>query len=136
MTDTAAVEQTLEDRYGTGRKRNVDRRFAWIVVAALVIAGIVFLLFSGWNKGNEVGFQDIGFTQQGELSADVKFQVSAPPQSDVACALEALNTAKATVGWKIVELPRSDDRHRKITENIRMTTPATTAYARDCWIVK
>ena len=58
--------QRLEDRYGTGRRRRLDRRFAWIVAIALLLAGLLFLLFSGWQNGSQVEVQDIGHTKQSE----------------------------------------------------------------------
>ncbi|SJN10525.1 hypothetical protein FM113_09340 [Leucobacter sp. 7(1)] len=128
--------QRLEDRYGTGRRRRLDRRFAWIVAIALLLAGLLFLLFSGWQNGSQVEVQDIGHTKQSELVLDVKFEVSAPPNTPVACAVEALNTAKATVGWKIVELPVTDARTHTVTTRLVTTNPATATTTRECWVVE
>lgn len=130
------VALVLEDRYGTGRRRRFDRRFAWVVAAALVAAGIGFLLFSGWHETSRVEWQDIGFTKRGELAVDVKYHVSGPPDASVACAVEALNTSKATVGWKVVTLPPSEDRSQILTTDLVLTTPATAASVRECWILE
>ena len=133
---SADQRQALEDRYGTGRRRSIDRRFAWIAAALLVLAGIGFLLFSGWQNTNRVSWQDIGFTRASDFSLDVKFEVSAPPRTPVACAVEALNEAKATVGWKIVELPLTDEHTHAVTTRLITTNPATAATARECWVVE
>ncbi|MCW2289894.1 uncharacterized protein DUF4307 [Leucobacter luti] len=143
MLDTAAAvdaespsTQRLEDRYGTGRSRRFDRRFAWGAAGLLVIAGIAFLIFSGWQSANQVSVQDIGYTKQNDLVLDVKFEVTAPANTPVACAVEALNPAKATVGWKIVELPVTEKRTHVVTTRLVTTNPSTAATARACWVVE
>lgn len=100
------------------------------------MAGVCFLLFSGWQNANRVSWQDIGYTQHDDLNLNVKFEVSAPPGTPVACAVEALNTIKATVGWKIVELPVTDQLTHTITTRLVTTNPATAATARECWVVE
>lgn len=132
----AAPSQTLEDRYGTGRKRRFDRTFAWVTVGVLVLAGAGFFLFSGWQTTNQVSAQDIGYTQTGELTLDMKFEVTAPANTPVACAIEALNTSKATVGWTVVELPVTDQRTHVVTTPLHTTTPATAVTAKECWVVQ
>lgn len=133
---TTAPAQSLEDRYGTGRKRRFDRGFAWSAVGVLVLAGVGFLLFSGWQTTNQVSAQDIGYTKTGELTLDMKFEVTAPAQTPVACAVEALNTSKATVGWTVVELPVTDQRTYVVTTPLHTTTPATAVTAKECWILE
>ena len=133
---SAPAAQSLEDRYGTGRRARFDRRFAWIAAGLLVAAGIAFFVFSGWQQPNRVAFQDIGFTKQGDTSVDVKFQVTTEPNTPVACAVEALNTSKATVGWKIVELPVTEQQSHTVTTRLVVTNPATAVSVRDCWLLE
>lgn len=132
----AASTQSLEDRYGTGRKRRFDRTFAWATAGLLVLAGVGFLAFSGWQTANQVSAQDIGYTKTGELTLDMKFEVTAPAQTPVACAIEALNTSKATVGWTVIELPVTDQRTYVVTTPLHTTTPATAVTAKECWILE
>ena len=132
----SAPAQTLEDRYRTGRKRRFDRTFAWSAAGVLLLAGAGFLLFSGWQTANQVSAQDIGYTKTGELTLDMKFEVTAPAQTPVACAIEALNTSKATVGWTVVELPVTDERTYVVTTPLHTTTPATAVTAKECWILE
>ncbi|MBL3687766.1 DUF4307 domain-containing protein [Leucobacter zeae] len=128
--------QSLEERYGSTRRRRFDRRFAWAAVALLVAAGIAFLVFSGWQDQNRVSLQDIGYAEVEENVLDVKFEVHAPADTPVACAVEALNTSKATIGWKIVEVPASEQREHTVTTRLVTTGPATAATARSCWAVE
>ena len=132
----SASAQSLEDRYGSGRRKSFDRRFGWAAAGLLVVAGIGYLLFSGWQDANRVTVQDIGHTVNDNGSVDVKFEVTSLPNTPVACAVEALNKAKATVGWKVVELPVTDAQTHTITANVITTNPATAATARACWVVE
>lgn len=133
---TPGANETLDDRYGTGRRRRFDRRFAWGAGIALVLAGVAFLLLSGWQQGNLVRVQDIGFEKRGELAADVKFTVSGPPGARMACAVEALSTSKATVGWNVIEIPVSASGDHTVTTRLLTTGPLTAASARECWILE
>lgn len=134
-TSTALAGETLENRYGSGRRGKRDRRFAYGAVAALLAAGVVFLLFSGWETTKQVEWQDIGYTKRSDLVIDIKFELTAPANTPVACAVESLNKAKATVGWKIVEIPPSENRSHTITTKLVSTNPLTAAAVRECWVV-
>lgn len=102
----------------------------------LLAAGVGFLLWSGWEETGRIETQDIGFTKTGEFDVSVKFTVSAPPQTQVACAVEALSTSKAVVGWKVLELPVTEQRSHTITAQLRTTTDATAAHVKECWVVE
>lgn len=135
MSDPAEAQPgTLEDRYGAGRARNVDKRFGYIAAGLLVAAGIVFLVFSGWNEKSTLEFRDIAHAMPDEQTVQVTFTVTAQPEVPVLCAVEALNTSFATVGWKIIDLPLSSERTRTITASVITTNPATTGRVNICWI--
>ncbi|WP_245907498.1 DUF4307 domain-containing protein [Leucobacter massiliensis] len=138
--DPAAAAQggsgSLEDRYGAGRRRRFDRRFAWTAAGLLVLGGVGFLAFSGWQDANRVSWQDIGYTKTDELNLEVKFEVTGPANTPIACAVEALNTVKATVGWKVVELPVTEARTHTVTTPLVTTNPATATTVRTCWVIE
>lgn len=133
---SGAPAQSLEDRYGRGRRSRFDRRFAWTAAGLLVAAGIAFFAFSGWQQANRVSFQDIGFTRQGDTSVDMKFQVTTEANTPVACAVEALNSSKATVGWKVVELPVTEQQSHTVTARVVTTNPVTAVSVRECWVIE
>ena len=135
MSEAAASAQTLEDRYGRGTQRRFDRRFAWIIAGVLLLAGLGILLFSGWQSGSQIEYRDIGAPHKGGSTVTVRFEVTAPAESRVACAVEALSPSFATVGWKVVELPASQDRTRRFTERIATTYPATAGQVKECWLL-
>lgn len=126
--------QPLDERYGTARTRGFDRRFAWAAGALLVIGGVLYLVFGGWQQGTSVSYQDIGRDLVSEQRVDVRFDVTAPAQTPVVCAVQALSDSKATVGWKIVELPVTEERTHRVSTSIATTGPATTGSVRDCWV--
>ncbi|WP_241488020.1 DUF4307 domain-containing protein [Leucobacter japonicus] len=131
-----SATQSLEDRYGTSRRRSFDRRFAWGAAVALVAGGVAFLAFSGWQQTSQVSAQDIGYTKNGDASVDAKFIVTAPANTPVACAIEALNKAKAPVGWKVVEVPVSDATSHTVTTRVITTNPATAVTVQECWVIE
>lgn len=128
--------RALEERYGTARRGRIDRRLGWGIAGALVVAGIGFLFFSEWETANRVDFQDIGYAEAGENSVDFTFDVSGPAPSEVACAVEVLNTSKGTVGWKVVEIPVTDTGTQRVTTNVVLTGAPTAATVRSCWVVE
>lgn len=132
MTDKAAPS-LLEERYGRGRTGRIDKRYAWGIAGTLVLAGIVFVLFGGWQQGTNIEFQELHYEVLNESAVEVDVQVTAPTDETVVCAIEALSAAHGTVGWKIVTVPESDTRMRRFTVTLVTTSPATTGRVRDCW---
>lgn len=128
--------QSLEERYGTSRQLGLDRRVAWIVAALAVAGGLAFLLFSGWREVSAIETQDIGRTFHSDTEVEVRFQVTAPPDTPVACAVEAQNATKAVVGWKVVELPVTEQRTHAVTTSLLTTNRAETGHVRECWALQ
>lgn len=139
MTDAVdargSTEQLLDERYGRGRKRSIDKRFAWIAAGALVLGGLAVLLFGGWQEGTGIDYRDIGYSVVDGRTVSVDAQVTIPTGTDAICAFEALSESKGTVGWKLVELPASDEHTRRFTTTLVTTTPATTGTVKECWAV-
>lgn len=133
MTNPTA-QALLEERYGRGRSRSFDKRFAWAIGGVLVLAGLIFVLFGGWQQGTDIDFQELHYTVVDESTVEVDVQVTAPAGVTVVCALEALSTSHGTVGWKVVTVPNSSDAHtRRFTSTLVTTAPATTGLVRTCW---
>ena len=61
--------------------------------------------------------------------------MTASPGQEVACAVEALNSSFATVGWKIVTLPPSEHRTRTVTQTLVTTNQSNTGTVNSCWIL-
>lgn len=131
---------TLDERYGRtpGARR---RRLLWgaIVGAGVLVAAIAWVVWVGlFTPGAALETRDVGFTlvdEPGQQDAvDVRFEVSTDAGNEVSCALQALDGQFAIVGWKVVELPPSDDRTRQFTERVRTAQDAVTGLIYRCWL--
>lgn len=129
------AQRVLDERYGSTKRRSFDRRFAYGIAGALVAAGLAFLFFSGWQTTSQVSWQDIGYTNVSDRELDVKFEITAPVDTPVACAVEAISSSKGTVGWNIVEVPPSKNLTHTITTRLVIANEAVAATARECWVV-
>jgi hypothetical protein len=129
------VDRKLAERYGRTRSAG-SRRLFWIVVVVVAVAATGLL---GWSTVstaiNSVDADTTGFELVDEHTVEVRFQVSVTPGTPVACALEAQDTEHGIVGWKVVEVPASEDHSRILTERIPTTAEATTGLVRSCWII-
>lgn len=137
MTETAP--SAVADRYGTKRNSRFDRRFGWIAGSIAVLIGIAVLAFGDWYD-QTTSFQNTGFTiadetAAGQNLATARFTVTADPGDRVACAVEAMNTSKATVGWKIIDVPATEKLTQKIETEVVTIGRATTVSAKSCWTV-
>ena len=126
----------LEERYGRGRQIGIDRRIGWGLALVAVVLGLVFVFFSGWQSTSRVEFRTVHYEVVDERTVRVDFEVTAPADARVACAIEALSPSRATVGWSVLELPVVDQRTRRFTETLVTTYGATTGTVRSCWIVE
>ncbi len=138
---TEAASATVADRYGASRSKRWDRRLGWTLASVAIVVGALVIAFGGWRQST-TEFQNIGFTLQNDASetsmhsATTRFEVNADPGVQVSCAVEALNTSKATVGWKIVDLPVIESRSQQVSVDIVTLGPATAAHAKACWPVE
>lgn len=124
------------DRYGKTRKKRLDLWIGSIFAGLLVLGGIAFLAFGGLpTNETSIEFRDIAHNiDDSDTRASLTFEVTAPVQHEVVCQVEALNPSYAVVGSRLVELPKSDDRTRSVTQEVRTHNRATTITVKDCWI--
>ncbi|GAA1326131.1 DUF4307 domain-containing protein [Leucobacter albus] len=139
MTEIAS--ESVADRYGASRSKRWDRRVGWTLASVAIVVGVLVIAFGNWRQST-TEFQNIGFTLNNDsgdaeiFSATTRFEVNAEPGARVSCAVEALNTSKATVGWKVVDLPVIDSRSQTVSVDIVTLGPATAAHAKACWPVE
>lgn len=125
---------SLDERYGRTRHRGVDAKVGWTLAGIGIAIGLAVLLFGGWQNNNTVEGKVQHYNVASDRSVQLDFQVSAPKDTEIACALEALSESKATVGWKVVVLPPSQYLSRDMSETIETTYRATTGTVRSCWV--
>lgn len=129
-SSTAAA---MDARYGRSRARGVDRKIIFSTVGFVIAGVLVWALFGGWGGGSaSIEHNSVGFTISGN-EITLKYQVSAPPNTAVACALEATSQSFASVGWKVIEFEPSSERTREFTETLRTIREPNSASVTYCW---
>lgn len=132
----SAATAAMDARYGRTRSRGVDRKIVFSTIGVVIAGVIIWALFGGWGGGaTTIEHQSIGF-EIAENEITLKYQVSAPPNSRVACALEATSQSFATVGWKVIEFEPSAERTREFSETIRTIREPNSAFVSYCWALE
>jgi hypothetical protein len=128
------TQDKLDERYG--RRRGPARR--WLLGAGIGVAVVIVALF-GWSivQGamDDVDVDTATFEVVDDHSVTLGFQVTAPPGSAIACALEAQDEGHGVVGWRVVELPASEAHSRAFREVIPTTALATSGFVNSCWVL-
>lgn len=132
---TATTE--LDARYGRGRRDTGRTRLLAIVAAAVGVVVVVAWVVWGGLLGPDASLEsrDLGYQIVDDSLVRVEFEVTADAGSPVACAVQALNESFTVVGWKVVELPASDQRTRSFTEDVRTTELAVSGLIYRCWLL-
>ncbi len=127
------TQDMLDERYG--RTRSTGRR--WVIGAFAALGAIVVGLFVWMTVANSLDAVDVdttGFEVVDEHSVVLSFQFTAPVGRAVACAIEAQDEEHGVVGWRVVELPPSEEHVRAFRETIPTTAAATTGFVNSCWV--
>jgi len=131
----SAADALQQDRYGGGsRRRRRDRLTVIIAGSALAAAGLgwgVWALSTG--AVSTVSASDAGYQILDDTTVTVKYTLSAPPGQAVRCALQALSTSKSTIGWRVVDVPPSDQPVRTLSDTVRTVYRPTTGLVWGCW---
>jgi hypothetical protein len=130
------VSAELETRYGrTPARRKRERLFLWVGAAVFVVVLAAWVVWAGLDGSKPtIETQDIGYSVNDEHSVTVRFQVSVPTGTATSCAVEALNETFTVVGWKVIDLPPSDQYTRSFTEDVRTSELSTTGLIYRCWL--
>ncbi|MFC8040402.1 DUF4307 domain-containing protein [Paenarthrobacter sp. NPDC057355] len=133
---------SLANRYG-GQKRAMTRKTKRsIIIAALVVAiGLAAYVATGSAQA-PVTFKDIGYSTVDDTQAEVDYQVTKSPGATAKCAIKALDSKFAVVGWEVVEIGANEpentpDGGRTTIQRttLRTESPAVSGVVDNCWIV-
>ena len=126
----------LDTRYG--RTRSSKNRTRVVVVASALAFAVVFVAWLVWGGllGAPAQFQAVDTAHKvvDSETVDVTWQFTVEPGTDARCAVQALNSTFAIVGWKVVDVPASSVRTRDFTERVLTTEPAVTGLIYRCWL--
>lgn len=138
---TEPANTSLANRYGA-QKRALSPATKRGIAAAAVAAGIAFLAWvSTSNSLSDVSFKDVGYVTVDATLAEVDFQVTREPGATVQCAVKALDSKFAVVGWKVVTVAPSEagstaDGGRTVSQRVSVRTESlsVSGVVDDCWI--
>jgi len=131
---TAEIERKLADRYGRGGAGG-GRRAAWILGGALAAAAVGYIAWVTVSGAlGQVDYDTTGYEHVDDRTVAVSFQVTARPDTPIACVLEAQDVEHGVVGWRVVEYAADPAHTRRFTETVPTTAPATTGFVTSCWI--
>ncbi len=126
----------LAARYG--RTVSARRRTRLVVAASALAFVVVFVAWIVWAgllaPGAQIESTDTGYTITGDDSVTVRWSLNMDPGRTAKCAVQALNSTFAIIGWKIVDVPASTQRTRDFTESVRTTELAVTGLIYRCWL--
>ena len=127
---------TIAARYGRTPDRLRRTRLLAIVAAAgvlvVVVAWVVWAGLLGPQAG--LGTRDLGYALQDDSTIQVRYELTVDAERTTSCAVQALNSDFGIVGWKVVEIPASDQMTRQFTETLRTSEPAVTGLIYRCWL--
>lgn len=129
----------LSDRYGSKPARRPLPRAFWYGLAVLgTVLGILFALWVQSADSRKPTGRDVGFSLTSKDEVSVTFEVAKHPDDTAICALKALNSAAAPVGWTEVAIgPYRDAQGNGIsvqTVTLRTLSEATTVTVDSCWL--
>ena len=127
----------IADRYGRGRPHR--RRDRWLIVGAAAAFAVVLVAWVGWAglDGSKPLVEATDLSHRvlnDERAVEVTWRLSVPSGNETACIVEALNEDFTVVGWKVVEIPASDQPLRTFTERVRVAQEANTGLISHCWL--
>ena len=126
----------LDARYG--RTPSTARRTRLTVIASGIAFVVVFAAWLAWGGllGTPAQFEarNTGFTIDSPAQVTVQWNFTAEPGADARCAVQALNSTFAIIGWKVVDLPAAAARTREFTQSVRTTEKAVTGLIYRCWL--
>jgi hypothetical protein len=135
--ETADVEPLdLDARYG--RSPGLSRRNRYIAIGVAAAFALVFGAWVVWaglaGQPAELEVRTTSEVVSNDSEVTVGFELSVPVGTTSSCAVQALNESFTVVGWKIVDIPASENRTRSFTESVRTTEPAVTGLIYRCWL--
>ena len=138
---TAPADTSLANRYGA-KKRGLSATAKRAIAVVALAVGIGFMAWvSTSNSLTDISFKDIGYSTPDGTLAEVDFQVTREPGTAVQCAVKALDSKFAIVGWKVVDIPAdaregTSDGGRTVTQRVAVRTesPSVSGVVDDCWI--
>ena len=134
------ADTSLANRYGA-QKRRLTPGAKRIIGGTALAVGIGFLAWVSTSQSlSDVSFKDVGYSTTDATLAEVDFQVTREPGTAVKCAVKALDSKFAVVGWKVVDIPPAEadgtaDGGRTVAKRVAVRTESlsVSGVVDSCW---
>lgn len=135
-TRASVRPEDIDERYGrTPKRARRSRRFAWVAAAGFAVVLVAWVVWGGLDATTtSVNAVDTSHSVVDSHTVGVGWRVTLPPGDSARCALQAQNEAHAIVGWKIVEIPASEQRTRAFSTVVNTSELAVTGLIYRCWL--
>ncbi|MGQ4508257.1 DUF4307 domain-containing protein [Dermabacteraceae bacterium P13115] len=122
----------LQDRYGTSVSITGKR----LRLAGIVALGVLFLaavLWVAWSVSSpDVRSKMVSYQHVSDTEMRLEFQVSRAPGTVLSCAVQALDSHRAQVGFANVPVPASDSRDSLVSADVTTVGGAVSAEVMRC----
>lgn len=127
---------SLADRYGnSAQSKRTGRIAAWVASLVTVVAIAAWMIWANpLELGPSASGRNIGHTIVDDSTVAVDFEATVTPGHAFACAVEAVNSAFAIVGWRVVAFDASSTLTQTISTTVKTTEPATAGLVSNCWL--
>lgn len=132
---------SVANRYGTP-KRALSKKAKILWLSALVIVGLAWILWATLGGNTGVDQRLISYQVADPTMTTVDVAITKDPGATAQCAIQALNSSFAVVGWNILTVGPNgtgagDDNGRTTTVRgeVRTDSLAVTGVVDSCWIV-
>ncbi len=140
-TSDSSAATSLTNRYGTPKRRLPKRtQKILLVVAAVLSLSWVLWVTVGGNTG--VTQKLLSYNVIDSTMTTVDLAVTKAPAATAKCAIKAMNSTYAVVGWDVITIgPNSQDegaengRTTTVRGELRTDSLAVTGVVENCWIV-
>ncbi|MBC7725790.1 MAG: DUF4307 domain-containing protein [Burkholderiaceae bacterium] len=134
MTDV--LDPGIDERYGrTPSRRRATQRFAWVAAIGFAVVLVAWVVWGGLdNTSSGVDAVDTQHSVIDSHSVSVGWQITMAAGQSAKCAIQAQNEAHSIVGWRIVDVPPSDQRTRAFSAVVSTAELAVTGLIYRCWL--
>lgn len=132
------MSSVLNDRYGIKQQKKALPQWFWYALAGLaLLVSLVFVYWVQSDRASDPTTRDVGYNIISSDEATGTFELIKNPEDSAVCAIKALNSARAPVGWKEVAIGPASDPHAASTVHtvtLRTLSEATTVTVDSCWL--
>lgn len=126
----------LDARYGRTPARTMRMRL--VAVAAAIGTALVVVSWVIWagllSPTAALETKDVGYLATSDEAGLVRWQLTAPAGTAVACSVKAMSEKHAVVGWRVIEVPPSPETTRILRATLRTSEPTVSGGVHRCWV--